>query len=345
MTTFTTVTRTFISSSTIGQLTQDDCYEVDGNRIKGRQSLSQLHLLPQTFPGLFFIKNALCAFKHYFCSRLAQPALFVSIVLLFGSCEKKDNSLVNSTGTPPLLTQVSLSPSQINSDTINVGSIRQPDDLLTITTTIVARVQSNFLPPPSVIYSVSSTDSLQIVSQGALLDDGMVPDQSKGDGLFTAKASFQIRRVQVGKYVVQVNAESPDGYRSNTIIAPLAVVRGNHPPVISNLVAPDSIKLGNQSQVLLLTVSASDPDGLSDVAKLVFNSYKPDSSASGGNPFIMYDDGLASHGDEKARDGVFSLLISLPPNTQTGTYRFEFQAFDRSNEPSNIIILRLSVKP
>ncbi|MCX6142008.1 MAG: hypothetical protein NTZ35_02190 [Ignavibacteriales bacterium] len=243
------------------------------------------------------------------------------------------------------MTQVSLAPSQINSDTINVGSNRQPDDLLTITTTIVARVQSNSLLPTSVNYSVSSSDSLRIVSQGALLDDGLVPDQSKGDGLFTAKASFQIRRVQLGKYIVEVHAQSPDGYRSNAIITPLVVFRDNHPPTISDLVAPESIQLGNQSQVLLLTVRANDPDGLSDVVRVVFNSYKPDSSASGSNPFVMYDDGLATHGDEKAGDGIFSLLISLPASTQVGTYRFEFQAFDRSNEPSDIIILRLSVKP
>jgi hypothetical protein len=343
--TLTTRIRLFISSSTTGQLTQDDCYEVDANRIKGKQSLSQLHLLPRTPPRLFSIKNAVRAFPQYSCGRLAQPALFISILLLLGSCEKKNDSLVDSTGTPPLLSQVSLSPSQINSDTINVGSNRQPDDLLTITTTIIARVQSNALLATTVNYSVSSSDSLQIVAQGAMLDDGTGPDQSKGDGFFSAKASFQIRRVQVGKYIVKVDAESPDGYRSNAIIVPLAVVRGNHPPVISDLVAPDSIRLGNQSQVLLLKVRTSDPDGLSDVVKVVFNSYKPDSSASGGNPFVMYDDGLAAHGDDKAGDGIFSLLISLPSNTPTGTYRFEFQAFDRSNEPSNVIILRLTVKP
>ena len=266
-------------------------------------------------------------------------------MLLLGGCERKDNSVVDSAGTAPLLTQVTLSPSQINSDTINVGPNRQPDDLLTITTTIVGRVQSSSQLPTTVNYSLSSSDSLNVVSKGALLDDGQGPDQAKGDGLFSGKASFQIRRVEVGTYAIEVNAESGDGYRSNAIIMPLTVFRGNHPPVISDLLAPDTVKLGNQSQALLLTVRVNDPDGLKDVGRVVFNSYKPDSSASGGNPFLMYDDGLASHGDGKTGDGVFSLLISLPSNTQLGTYRFEFQAFDRSNEASNVIILRLTVRP
>ncbi len=307
--------------------------------------MSQLLLFPRFILSTFSFKNTRSVFSDHFCSHFARPAFFSALVLLLGSCETKQSSVVDSTGIAPLLAQVTLSPSGINSDTINVGSNRQPNDVLTITTTLVARVQANSERPISVTYSITSSDSLNIVSRGALLDDGQAPDQAKGDGLFSGKASFQIRRVQIGTYAVEVNAESDDGYRSNAIFTPLAVFRGNRPPVISDLAAPDTVKLGNQSQSILITVRANDPDGLSDVAKVLFNSYKPDGSGSGGNPFLMYDDGLAAHGDEKAGDGIFSLLISLPWNTQLGTYRFEFQAFDRSNEPSNVIILRLTVKP
>jgi len=307
--------------------------------------LSQLHLFPQFIPIKFSFKKPRSVFSARFCRHFVWPAFFILLVVLLGSCERKQSGVVDSTGIAPLLAQVTLSPSGINSDSINVGANRQPNDLLTITTTLAARVQANSQRPISVTYSITSSDSLNTVSRGALLDDGQDPDQLKGDGVFSGKASFQIRRVQIGTYAVEVNAESDDGYRSNAIFTPLTVFRGNRPPVISDLAAPDTVKLGNQSQSLLITLHANDPDGLSDVAKVIFNSYKPDGSGSGGNPFLMYDDGLVAHGDEKTGDGIFSLLISLPSNTQLGTYRFEFQAFDRSNEPSNVIILRLTVKP
>jgi hypothetical protein len=58
----------------------------------------------------------------------------------------------------------------------------------------------------------------------------------------------------------------------------------------------------------------------------------------------MYDDGAASHGDLAAGDGTYSLIITLPSTTQTGTYRFEFQAFDRSNEGSAKVIHQVTVK-
>lgn len=333
------------SSSTTGKLTQGDCYQADIIRTKGKPSLSQLHFLLRFCSRFCCVTNARQASFRLLFGRLILSPLFIWIAFLFAGCEKKESSIIDSQGTPPQLTQVTLSPSQINSDTINVGSNRQPEDVLTISTTVVARIQGSSSSPTSAHYTVSSSDSLRIVSQGTLVDDGLSPDQSKGDGLFTANASFQIRRVQVGKYVVEVYAQSPDGYRSNSLISNLVVFRGNHAPVISGLSAPDTIKLGGQSQVLLLTLRASDPDGLGDVAKVVFSSFRPDGSASGGNPFAMYDDGSAMHGDEIAGDGIFSLLVSLPASTQVGTYRFEFQAFDRSNESSNVIVHRISVRP
>jgi hypothetical protein len=307
--------------------------------------LSQLHLLPRFIPKRIPIKETVRGIFRRFCTLLRRTISFIPVILLLGSCERKDNNLLDSVATPPILGQVTLLPSRINSDSMNVGSSRQPDDLLTIATTVVAQVEATSHRPISVRYSITSFDSLDVVSKGVLLDDGQGSDHAKGDGLYSGKPTFQIRRVQIGTYAVSVHAESDDGYRSNAAITRLSVFRGNRPPFISDLVAPDTVTLSNQSQLLLLKARVDDPDGLNDIARVVFNSYKPDGSASGGNPFQMYDDGLPAHGDERAADGIFSLLISLPSNAQLGTYKFEFQSFDRSNEPSNIIILRLTVKP
>ena len=156
--------------------------------------MSQLHLLPLFFSSSRFVKNTRSVFScHYFAHAIRQ-ALFIVAALIVGSCEKKNNEIVDSTGAAPFLPQVTLSPSEINSDSINVASSRQPDDLLPITTTVVARVQAGYQLPISVNYSIVSSDSLNVVSSGALLDNGQSPDFTKGDGFFSGKASFQIRR-------------------------------------------------------------------------------------------------------------------------------------------------------
>jgi hypothetical protein len=270
--------------------------------------------------------------------------MVVAIFVGVGGCESRHEGIVDPFGVPPFLKRVNLTPAQVNSDTINTGSTRQPEDLLTIAATIVADFDASLPRPASVAYRITSIDSLSIISAGELRDDGNAPDQSKGDNSFTVRATLQIRRVQIGTFIVEVSGVSAEGYKSNTTLSPLNVYRGNHPPVVSDLVAPDTIKLGNETQLLLVSIRAADADGLADISKVIFNSFRPDNSASGGNPFVMYDDGLSSHGDVKAGDGIHSLLISLPASTQVGTYRFEFQAYDRSNQPSNVVVLRLTVR-
>lgn len=144
---------------------------------------------------------------------------------------------------------------------------------------------------------------------------------------------------------VEFVAEGDGGFRSNSIILPLRIVRLNRPPVLSDLQAPDTVTLGSQEQHIRLRVNAVDPDGQEDIQRVFFNSFLPDGRPSSNNPFQLFDNGdLQGNGDETKGDSVYSAIIKLPPNTATGTYRFEFQAFDRLNEGSNIITHRLTVK-
>ena len=65
--------------------------------------------------------------------------------------------------------------------------------------------------------------------------------------------------------------------------------------------------------------------------------YRPDGSTSGAK-LLLFDDGnIEDHGDLFAGDGIYSRLIQINETNAKGTYRFEFQAEDRSGEFSNII--------
>jgi len=265
--------------------------------------------------------------------------------MLIVGCEKKETSLIDSSGPPPTLLNAEISPSSVNSDSINVGSSRTPDDVLAISTIVTAHANANSDNPiQDVRFVLRGPITSQPIADGPLLDDGIGIDVKANDGIYTARVSFEIKRVEIGDFSIEINAESRNGLISNTTLARLKIFRGNTPPSLSTLEAPDTLTLGSQSQLLTLRILATDPDGLADIARVVFSSFKPDGSASGGNPFQMFDDGAASHGDVRAGDGTYSLTISLPPSTQPGVYRFEFQAFDRSNAASAILIHRITVK-
>lgn len=280
------------------------------------------------------------------CIRSVWPRLPVLGLMILGlACERANNAVIDVSGDIPLLTSVVVSPSSINTDSINVGPNRQPEDTLHLKIAIVAQVR----PPAgsqqssSVLFSLFPGGSTTPLALGQLADDGSDPDQSRGDGTYSGWATFQIERVEIGTYQVEVTAEAQSGFRSNTLIVPLQIVRGNHPPLLSDLQAPDTIRLASHDQLLMLQVSASDPDGLGDIQRVLFNSYRPNGTPSSGNPFQMFDDGDDSHGDLTRGDGIYSLTIVLPSTSQIGTYRFEFQAFDRSNEGSNVIVHPITV--
>jgi len=276
-------------------------------------------------------------------SRLICCALF--LLVSHGGCEKQENSIIDSVGQPPVLMQVDISPSSINSDSINIGPSRTPDDVLPLTATMSARVNaSQGNPISSVHFSLKNPVSNATISNGELLDNGLGIDRTKGDGVYSGKASFEIKRVEIGIFRFELFAEAENGFQSNSVLAPLSIYRGNRPPAILDLDIPDTLQLRSQAQLLTLRVRAGDPDGLADIARVIFNSYKPDGIASTGNPFQMYDDGSTNHGDERAGDGVFSLIITLPSTAVTGVYRFEFQAFDRSSEGSSTVVHRVTVR-
>ena len=116
----------------------------------------------------------------------------------------------------------------------------------------------------------------------------------------------------------------------------------NLAPAISNTTLPTDVNRGDS---FLISVKASDPNGLADVYQVYFKLYRPDGSlvdpGNGLSYFIMFDDG--SHGDQTAGDGIYSLQNSFGSTAQTGLWKFEFQAKDYGGLLSNTITQNLTV--
>ncbi len=186
------------------------------------------------------------------------------------------------------------------------------------------------------------------VFRDTLNDAGENGDQISGDGRFSTVLSIgAFQNLTPGLYTIRVLAFDRAGARSNPLLRTVQFVReGNDPPVIFNLIAPDTMQLPPRGAVQsTLSVAASDPQGLGDIQQVFFNSYKPDGSPSSGNPFFMADDGnISVSGDETAGDGVYSLTINLPSGTTPGDYRFVFEAVDKSDAHSNKITHIITVK-
>jgi hypothetical protein len=263
-------------------------------------------------------------------------------------CQSNENTPVDPFHVPPFVKSFTVSPTSINTDTINVGQQRLPTDTLKITVSATAQVSdpegiSNL---KEVIVGVYKPASHSLVKTAPILDNGVAPDAIAGDGIFAGLVTFNIVRSDIGDFQVEVTALNKSNVTSNTLSSFVSVERLNRPPMLSDLVAPDSVSVSASIVLLQPTVRASDLDGQGDIQRVFFNSFKPDGSPSSGNPFQMFDDGNAggTSGDQVSGDGIYSLVIQLPPGTPKGEYRFEFQAADRSGVLSNTIVHTITVR-
>jgi hypothetical protein len=171
-------------------------------------------------------------------------------------------------------------------------------------------------------------------------DDGTGGDLRPGDGVFSVQADLQNAAKAAGPYLVRFEAQDAKGAKSRALVVKSTVTGVNGPPVLSDLTAPETVSR-QSSLPILLSVRAEDPQGLTDVKRVYFNTTKPDGTPSSGNPFLMSDDG--ANGDKIKGDGVYSLEIFVTPQNTLGVYRFEFFGEDLSGVLSQSIVRLIDV--
>ncbi len=142
-----------------------------------------------------------------------------------------------------------------------------------------------------------------------------------------------------GKYGVQFSVTGFNGESKVVAISRFQFNNGqdNLPPVIANtVIEPDTVVV-TDTTVIFTSVEAMDSNGVNDLKEVYYIVYRPDGSTSGAK-LLLFDDGnIEENGDLVAGDGIYSRLIQINETNDKGTYRFEFQAEDRSGELSNII--------
>ncbi len=183
----------------------------------------------------------------------------------------------------------------------------------------------------------------QTVSSGLMWDDGNNGDIIAYNGTFTYTIIPKESSLIPGDLQVSFLAHDADGHSSAELCDTVLVVGdsvANTPPQVLAVSAPDTISRSSQA-TYLMTATVTDQQGLSDITRVFFNSFRPNGSPATGNPFSMYDTGI--NGDAQQGDGVYSFQFSISPSNDLGDYRFEIQAQDKANSKSNIMIKIVTV--
>jgi hypothetical protein len=188
-----------------------------------------------------------------------------------------------------------------------------------------------------------------------LLDSGVPPDQKANDGIYSGYVPLHLTKAAVGQYNIQIQASDNQGLVSNIIGLPVTVISSNNkPPIISALIAPDTVFVptGSTPNYITVSVVASDADGLETIASVSTRVIKPDGTIS--IPYPLLDDGGktpdpvftgTTSGDATAGDGRFTLRIPVTFDAKRNEYRdFVFTAKDKSGAISNSLTKRIYIQ-
>jgi len=266
------------------------------------------------------------------------PTVVLTLALLLCSCTKQTGGVIDPTGVPSYLAGALASP-----DTIRMTTLPQSNGLLTVT--VRAQVQ---VIRPAGSASLSAVN-VAVIPDGAttsiynapLHDDGVSPDLVAGDGIYSALLQFTISRSASGVFILMFTATDQLGFQSNTVETPLFMIRPSHLPVLSNLVAPDTVTVPvGGSTTLQVSIRATDVDGQSDISQVYFLSLD---SSNPTQKFIMNNDGSAP--GSVPGDSTYALLIQVNDSpTVRRTYRFAFQAANSLGDTTGSLIHRITIQ-
>ncbi|CAN5622109.1 hypothetical protein BH10BAC5_BH10BAC5_02870 [soil metagenome] len=255
-------------------------------------------------------------------SRKIFPVLFLLAGIIFYSCEKKSDSVID-----PFLSAPVISNAGINVDTVRT----------TGTTPSIRFIAS-------VNASITGTDAIKNIScklidpSGSsigtfiLNDSGISPDTTAGNGIYTGNIDAgTISCLIVGTYSLQYIAESNAGLFSNQINLPVFVKNiNNQAIIISNPQLPDSVvRPTSGSFDITLKVTVIDPDGSCDINSVFFDAFRPSGS------FIFH---FPMQAGSEANTFFYTAPVTpAPADSSYGYFKYNFSAVDNSGLLSNIL--------
>jgi len=273
------------------------------------------------------VTNA-CAYngKRIVGKRIVHLAL---LALLWVGCDVEPG-IEDPTGRPPAVSNLSFTPNELDIRSLDPSEVA--NGAVEIQVDVSVQVVDSDSELDRVVFVLRSPVQGQDAIAFQFLDPSTA-NQYVGSFLITFDTGL------IGDYLVEVYAVDASNLLSNRALGTLSILNDGQPPVIDEIIAPDTIQrpaTGTQQEQLIAVVS--DPDGLSNIANVLFwNVNNPNDT------FSLFDDGDQG-GDETAGDGRYTVTIVISSTNATGTNTFAFQATDRSGLKSEIISKDITVE-
>lgn len=252
------------------------------------------------------------------------------IFFYFTGCETERGTVIDPSYDTPFILNLTISPEEINTDTILVNGDAHPADSITLVWDLSADIETRGAENLTLYYRIKDNASSLLLTEGVI--EGL--DHSSPIIAVNDIIAARIARSNVGQFSITVNVETATGLHSNVMNRSVNIFRTNQPPEIINVEAPsviDTQEIG-EGAAITMTAFVDDPDGADDVIRVQTTNVQPDGQRVG--PFEL----------DKEEPGTFSIPFTITPDAKKGIHRFEFKAFDRMNEESELYVHELEIQ-
>lgn len=265
--------------------------------------------------------------------------LSILLALINLRCALEDSDIIESTIESLVVSSISITPDSVNTDSIFVNGAQTPNDNIFLATNVFVKANRN-RNQISLSTSIKVFQNNSSIGFASLNDEGIFPDATGGDSIYSGSVDFSVKRSYYGKLII--SAEGGNAHATSPAITTYyTVTRNNRLPVIDSVQVPDTLTLGTTPQTVEIFAYVHDEDGAADISQVFFNSYLlPDTVNPRGLPIKLFDDGgkdnTPGNGntDRVPGDGKYSVTLSLPSDVPKGTRRFVFEAIDLANTKS-----------
>jgi hypothetical protein len=256
---------------------------------------------------------------------MRKPSLCISLFLLvFISCENNPLGVIDSTGSSPLLRSATVLPASVDLDAATLGSSNRLN--ITVTTTISDPQGASDVAGAT--YSIFAPKGDSLVASGTINLVQPAADSLPVTG--TAAPGFVVDTTSGGTYRVEIQATDRAGHKSMALSQGISIYKGKRAPVLSLPGARWLAQTVADSAQYGVFVTANDAGGLTDIAHVTFRAVGTKNLAT----IEMYDDGLKTHADAVAGDGIFSVRAWIAPTTTIADVVLEFSATDKAGHAS-----------
>jgi|WetSurMetagenome_2_1015567.scaffolds.fasta_scaffold118667_1 hypothetical protein len=267
--------------------------------------------------------------------------LILGPLALLASCEKTDDGVLDPPAAKPFVMAASVSP-----ENVFTISLPQSGSGVLASLTVKATVSSPAGSPGILSVTAEFVDPSSgiALTKVDLAKDQSVVDTAAGVIHYAGTLTVTLPKSTAGRYNVKVSLTTEYSTGANTVQKTVTFFRTNHPPVLTNLVMPDTVDVpsGTNSN-FKASVTVTDQDGESDIKQVFFVNLDSSDPAF---RYLLRDDGSVgtNSGDAAAGDGIYTITVAAPFTAKGRSFRFSFQANDTFGDTSASIIHFVTIR-